>query len=66
MADEAVVEEEVEEAAEVKVPDTILRSEVLSGSQEAAKKVFASLLANGEVFIEEDPVEEPEEAEEDE
>ena len=61
-----VTEDAEQEVEEVEVPSTILRSEVLRGSQEDAKKVFASLIANGEVTLEEDPEEEPEEEEDEE
>lgn len=48
------------------VADTILRSEVVRGSQEDAKKVFAALLEHGSVSLEEDDEEEAEEVEEEE
>ena len=60
--DAEAAEREVVEEEEVEVPSTILRSQVERGSQEDAKIAFNSLLANGSVTLEEDPVEEEPEA----
>ena len=57
-AAEAEAEAPAEEKVEVR--SEFLRSEVASGSQEVAKLVFQSLLANGSATMVEDPVDEPE------